>query len=118
MTKIDWDNIEQYRSAIEEAKAQGKPDRTIQAELGISSPTFYRIKNMLKIAPSKFASKNENKERQRGYDAKSKLKKKQKMQGIDYQPVMAAPVKSDQPIFCLVVGFESKEAAFRALGQI
>jgi hypothetical protein len=104
---IDWNNIQRYREEYNAYKAQGLPDSKVKEYWGIKGhASFQKLKKAILRKPERFD------------DVVKKMKRKYEKKAVTYETVPIVEAKSDNPIFCLVVGFESKEAAFKAMGQL
>ena len=109
--KIDWANIARYREEFISLREKGMTDNEIRIKWGIAGyGSFYKLKKMIlqsdTLPPQAHA-----------LEIKPKKKYKKAPKAVSYQQ-MPIETKSDKPIFCLVVAFDSKEAAFKALGQL
>lgn len=110
--KIDLDPA-LWRKRFEQAQNDGLSLRQFEKQHNISNATYYRLKKLindegltkLSNATKRLAKPNISVKRELNYH-KMPIE----------QPIVATP--KSNPIFCLVVAFNSREEAFRAMGQL
>lgn len=108
--KLNQQEIEEWKTRVQEAKAKGWKYKQFTEKYKIGGGRWQNIKEL--IGDPELTTWGRN-------APKTKVtRRKTNYHAVAIPEIIEERKSNSQPVFCLVVAFDSKEAAFAAMGRI